>query len=385
MSGVAISEGVLRWAVDRAGLRIDDLRGKFPKIQQWLTGESQPTLKQLEKLAKATLTPLGFLFLATPPEERLSIPLFRTDGKKAQCRPSPELLETVRFMEGRQAWMHEYLVEQGEKPLPFIRSRRINEEPQYVADHIRTTLRLALGWGAQSRTWIDALGVLREAIDDAGILVAANGVVGNNTQRKLDVGEFRGFVLVDEYAPIVFVNNSDSKAAQMFTLAHELAHVFFGSSAAFDLREMQPANNPTEQACNRVAAEFLVPERELREVWPFVRNDREPFQRLARRFKVSALVAARRALDLSLIDRNAFLGFYQNYLIDERRTMVKHAEGGGNFYASQNLRIGRRFGFTVLRAVKEGRLLYSEAFHLTGLYGKSFDRYAEHLKAGRRR
>ena len=164
----------------------------------------------------------------------------------------------------------------------------------------------------------------------------------------------------------------------MFTLAHELAHVFLGSSAAFDLRQMLPADDPTEQACNRVAAEFLVPERNLRQVWPSVQNDPEPFQTIARQFKVSVLVAARRALDLSLIQRSEFLDFYHNYQHDKRRTVAQQPQGG-DFYANQNLRVGRRFASAVVRAVREGKLLYSEAYHLTGLYGKTFDNYAASL------
>jgi Zn-dependent peptidase ImmA (M78 family) len=121
------------------------------------------------------------------------------------------------------------------------------------------------------------------------------------------VTEFRGFVLVDEYAPLVFINGADGKAAQMFTLAHELAHVWFGRSAAFDLRDLQPANERTELACNSVAAEFLVPKTELQRSWPTLQQDPEPFQAIARQFKVSALVGARRALDLQLISRVAGL------------------------------------------------------------------------------
>jgi Zn-dependent peptidase ImmA (M78 family) len=243
---------------------------------------------------------------------------------------------------------------------------------------MRDTLGLADGWAAQHGTWEDALKALCEAMEGAGMLVVVNGVVGNNTRRKLDVEEFRGFVLVDEYAPLVFVNGADFKSPQMFTLGHELAHVFFGSSAAFDLHQMQPADHPTEQVCNRVAAEFLVPERQLREYWPSARDDPEPFQLVARRFKVSQVVAARRASDLELISKQAFLKFYSEYLNKEHRA-ANTRSGGGDFYLNQNLRVGRRFASAVIRATREGKLLYTEAYGLTGLYGRAFDRYASFL------
>lgn len=384
MSRVAVSREVLRWAVDRSGQPVGTLRRKFPKILQWEAGQSHPTLRQLESLAKATLTPLGFFFLPAPPEERLPIPHFRTLDGGAPSRPSPDLLHTVQTMQRRQAWMREFLIEQGQDRLSFVGSARPNEPFRAVADRIRRTLRFDEGWAARQPTWTDALRVLRDAVETVGILVIVNGIIGNNTHRKLDPSEFRGFVLVDEYAPLVFVNGADGKAAQMFTLAHELAHVFFGSSAAFDLRELRPADDPTEQACNRVAAECLVPARELEQFWPSARRDPEPFQAIARHFKVSAIVAARRALDLRLIRPAEFLEFYEAYQEDERRAAAQRPEGG-DFYATQNGRVGRRFARSVARAVKEGQLLYSEAYRLTGLYGRAFDRYVCALDLGESR
>lgn len=380
MGRVAINEGVLLWAIDRAGLTPDGLQSKFPKIRQWVDGETQPTRRQLESLAKATLTPFGFFFLSEPPEVRLPIPFFRTLGDKTPSRPSPDLIDTIQLMQRRQEWMREFLIEEGQEPLPIAWSAQPDAPPISVADHIRHALRLDEGWAAQQRTWEEALRVLRETMEDAGIIVIVNGVVGNNTHRKLNPSEFRGFVLVDKYAPLVFVNGVDAKAAQMFTLAHELAHVFFGSSAAFDLREMQPADDPIEQACNRVAAEFLVPERELRQIWSSVKNDPEPFQTIARQFKVSTLVAARRAMDLQLIQKEAFFDFYRAYQRDEReRRAATPPSKGGDFHLIQNLRVGRRFALAVARAAKEGTLLYSEAYRLTGLYGKTFDSYMNSL------
>nr|HPI78559.1 ImmA/IrrE family metallo-endopeptidase [bacterium] len=230
-------------------------------------------------------------------------------------------------------------------------------------------------------TWADSLIEFRDAIEHSGALVFFNGIVGNNTSRKLDPGEFRGFVLADEYAPLVFVNNADSKAAQMFTLAHEMAHVIFGSSAAFDLRQMQPAKDATEQACNRAAAEFLVPERELLEAWPSLKNQPDRFHTCARRFKVSEIVVARRALDLNLIRKQEFFDFYNNHK-NLMKLVNSKKSSGGDFYNTQNFRLGRRFVSAVARAAKEGKMLYSEAYHLTGLHGKTFDSYVSKTVIG---
>lgn len=384
MSKVAVATGVLRWALERAGRagRSEDyFQQKFPKIQEWLSGESQPTLRQLEDLAKAALTPLGFLFLPEPPQEQLPVQHFRTVGDEAVKKPSPNLLDTVQSMQRRQFWMRDFLIDEGHEELPFVRAARLNEQPTAIADRLRNILCLEEGWARHHRTWQTALSHFRKVIEDAGILLVVSGIVGNNNYRKLDPEEFRGFVLVDEYAPLMFVNRADGIAAQMFTLAHELVHVLYGSSAAFDLREMQPADDPTEQACNSAAAEFLVPERELRQAWPTILGDPEPFQVIARQFKVSALVAARRAMDLTIISRGTFFDFYHDYQNDERRKASRKT-GGGDFYLTQNLRVGRRFASAVAQAAKEGKLLYSDAFKLTNLFGVTFDRYVSSLDIG---
>ncbi len=176
--------------------------------------------------------------------------------------------------------------------------------------------------------------------------------MGLNNHRPLDPQEFRGFVLCDEYAPLVFVNGADSKSARMFTLAHELAHLWLGKDGLFNLVKMMPDRDDTEQFCNRVAAEFLVPRHKLQERWQEASASGRPFQKIARWFKVSPVVAARRALDLNLISRDQFFAFYE---ADQREWERRKAEekqkktgGGPNFYAVQDSRLGKRFAYAVV-------------------------------------
>lgn len=378
---VIVNERILRWAMERSCQPEGYLEQKFPKIWNWVKGEIKPTMRELEKLARATSTPFGYFFLSEPPEEQLSIPHFRTTTDNKIHRTSPDLLETVQIMERRQAWMRETMLEEGQERRPFIRSADTKESPHKIAENIRQTLGLEEEWASKQSNWGKALQFLKEAIESIDILVVVNSVVGNNNHRKLDYQEFRGFVLVDEYAPLIFVNGADFKAAQMFTYAHELAHLWFGASAAFDLREMRPAADATEQACNKVAAEFLVPEGNLRRIWTSVKNKSEPFQILAKRFKVSEIVIARRALDLNLIDQSIFFNFYDDYT-KRIKNKPEQETDGGSFYNTQNYRIGKRFANEIFRSVKEGRLLYRDAYHLTELYGKTFSEYATRLGYG---
>ena len=126
---------------------------------------------------------------------------------------------------------------------------------------------------------------LRQKIEATGILIVINGVVGNNNYRKLDPDEFRGFVLSDEHAPLVFINGADFKAAQMFTIAHEVAHLWINREGVSNFEAMQPPPVRVETWCNEVAAEFLVPATELSQIWTQAKRSDEPYQFLAARFK----------------------------------------------------------------------------------------------------
>ena len=239
-------------------------------------------------------------------------------------------------------------------------------------------LELQGGWAAAEGSWTDALRTLRNHIEGAGVLVFFNGVVGNDTRRKLDSEEFQGFALVDEYAPLIFVNNTDYKTAQMFTLAHELAHLFVGQSGLSKFENLQWSGHDAEKLCNHMAAEFLVPQEELLKRWNTGTEDSDPYQGMARHFKVSTVVVARRALDISLISQEEFSEYYRK---NRARSWGGRQEenGHGNFWNNQRARIGPRFGAAVFRAVKEGRLSYREAYGLTGLTGRTFDSMPEKM------
>ncbi len=373
---ITLQPDVLRWARVRAKLQPDELAKKMgvkrpERVLAW-ERDGKISVAQIDNLAKYTYTPLGFLYLNEPPEERLPIADFRT--REGTPPPSPALLDTVYLMQRRQAWMREELIKDGAKPLDFVGAYEIKTPPRRVAIAIRKALQLAEGWAKAQGTWNDALRFLLDRIDAIGVLVCFNGVVGNNTQRALDPDEFQGFALADEYAPLVFVNGAELKATQMFTLAHELAHLFIAKSGVSTFQELQPDSDDTEQFCDETAAEFLVPEEELRTFWPQAgRNN--PYSAIARKFKVSPVVAARRAFDLNLIQSDSFIKFYRKY----KAKTTQDKTDGGHFWNTQKWRVGPRFATAIVRAVREERLLYREAYNLTGLRGETFENMPENL------
>ena len=304
MNRVEVRPELLRWARERAGVSVDALVRRFPKLEAWERGDLCPTLKQLEGFAKATFTPVGFLFLEEPPVERVPIPDFRTVANVHVGHPSPHLLDTVYLCQQRQDWYRDFARSTGEPPLEFVGSARLGDDIVDAAARIRHALGFDIDERRRLPTWTDALRRFIEQADRIGVLVMVSGVVASNNRRRLDPDEFRGFALADPLAPLVFINGADTKAAQMFTLAHELTHVWLGTSGVSDAQALAVPEQETERWCNRVAAELLVPLELLRAELDEDAELRSELDRLARRFKVSTLVVLRRIHDAGGLTRD---------------------------------------------------------------------------------
>jgi Zn-dependent peptidase ImmA (M78 family) len=232
-----------------------------------------------------------------------------------------------------------------------------------TAERIRKALGFDLEERRQLSTWTEALRRFIEQADALGVLVMVSGVVGSNNRRKLDPDEFRGFALSDPLAPLVFINGADTKAAQMFTLAHELAHLWLGQSALSDVDPKTAPDHEVERWCNAVAAELLVPLRALRASLDAGEDLRHSLDRLARQFKVSTLVILRRLYDADRLGRERF---WEEYEAEFKRLRRLPASSGGDFYLTTGARLGKRFARTVVVAAMEGRTSFTEASRLLG-------------------
>lgn len=355
---------MLRWARDRSGRPAGYFAEHFPKFDAWERGDAFPTLKQVEAFAKATYTPVGYLFLSEPPVEKAPIPDFRTLGGPRLAHPSPNLLETVYVCQQRQAWYQEFAQITGEPPRDFVGSVTISDSPDSVADTMRDALKFDLEARRLCRTWTEALRHFIEQADALGVLVMCSGIVRNNTHRPLDPEEFRGFALADSLAPLVFINGKDTKAAQMFTLAHELAHIWLGQSALSDAGAFAVPAHEVEAWCNRVAAELLVPLSLIRGEFRPEAGLSDEVARLARRFKVSTLVILRRILDAEGIASETFRGAYDAE-VSRLRTLTTGS--GGDFYPTQAARVSKRFARALVVSTLEGHTLYRDAFQMLGV------------------
>jgi len=366
MTRVAIHPEMFRWARERAGLDSFALAARFKRLEAWEAGEVQPTVRQLEDYARATHAPVGYFFLPEPPVEVLPIPDFRTVANRAIARPSPNLLDMVYACQQRQDWYRDHARVTGQEPLAFVGSLTRATTPVEAAAQLRQVLEFSVEARRACPTWTEALRTFIEQADRIGVMVMVSGVVLNNNTRHLDPQEFRGFALSDAWAPLVFINGADSKAAQMFTLAHELAHLWLGQTALSDVSADVVSDNATEIWCNKVAAELLVPMASFLGELMVDEPIADTLKRLARHFKVSSLVILRRLLDAGRIDRNTFFAAYREELARLRETEAR-GTGGGDFYRTTAARVSKRFARALVESTLEGRTLFRDAFHMLGI------------------
>ena len=363
MIRVEIKPELLRWARARAGLETDALAHRFPKLAAWEQGDVKPTLKQVEDFANVTHTPIGFLFLQEPPVEEIPIPDFRTIRNEAISRPSPDLLDMIYVCQQRQEWYRDFARSERASPLPFVGSATLSTSVESTASLMRHALGFDLDQRRRIPTWSDALRLFIGQADEAGVMVMCSGVVLNNNTRRLDPDEFRGFALSDSHAPLVFINGADTKAAQMFTLAHELAHIWLGQSALSDAQASLVPEHQVERWCNSVAAELLVPLAVLKQEYDRGLDLRASLDRLARRFKVSTLVILRRIHDAGGLTRDEF---WREYETELKRLLAISKRSGGNFYLTQAARVSKRFARALVVSTLEGQTLHRDAFRMLG-------------------
>lgn len=362
---ISLQPSLLSWARKRAGFDVDVLANKMnvkpDKVLGW-EKDGNISFRQAEKLAKVTYTPFGYLYLPEPPHQTLPITDFRTLRSEEMTQPSPNLLETLDQAQQIQTWFRGELLARGQSPLTFV--GRLSQELPIVeaADLIRQTVSFDVASSASN--WEEAFSLQVEKIENSGVLVIRNGIVGSNTHRSLSVEEFRGFALSDDIAPLIFINGKDAKAAQMFTLAHELVHIWVGTSGVSNLTNTYAEHEGIEQFCNQVAAELLVPSVALREKWFEQRAQDNWLPSLARLFKVSSLVILRRLKDNSLISSDVFQNYYSQEIA---RFQSSQGKSGGDFYRTQLSRFGTQFTRALVESTLEGRTPYREALRLLSL------------------
>lgn len=362
---VRVSADVLRWAIDYSR-REEVLRRNYPQLEGWLDGTAWPTVSDLREFARDARVAEYVLRSDVVPDMDLGLQDMRTVGNQGIPTPSPDLFDTVHLCLIRQDWLGEYARDSGWLPVEFVGSANIVDDSAAVAEQLRTMLGVDEA-RRTSKTRNDYRRALVRRAEDCGVFVMVNGIVGDNTHRKLDPSEFRGFASHDEYAPMVFVNGSDSLGAQVFTLVHEIAHLMLGESALSDSDATVAVSHPSEVWCNAVAARALVPDDSLA---ASLRGG-SPLDQVtdsALEYMVSRHVILRRLYDERLIERVEFEEALRALPdMQPGSPSNQDADGQPNYYRVLLNRVGRRFARPLYWSAKAGQTNYREAFELLGI------------------
>lgn len=375
MAEAFVSPALLRWARERRRFTVSEaaekLSVKLETFNAWENGEARPTLRQAQDLAQRLRVPLGLLFLSSPPTERFPLPDLRTVGDAPPSAPSPDLYDLLNDVLSKQQWYREYQEDEGAEPLPFVGRYTSNDDVNIIADDIRRTIGIDTVMRASIKNSEEFLREFIRRSETVGILVLRSGIVGNNTQRVLDVTEFRGFAISDDLAPLVFINGKDAKAAQIFTLGHEVAHLWLGETGVSNPDYRQPSSdqrNSTERVCNRIAAEVLAPKEDFLANWRDDRSISGNLDVLSNRYRVSRFVVLRQSLDLEKLDRPIYWEYYDRLTDAQVASTVSGSDsGGGNFYNNLLARNSTALTTRLMAAVAQGRTSYSEAARLLGV------------------
>ena len=366
MARVSINSDVLQWALVRSGVPREDLEKRFPKLPEWESGEVLPTYKQVKSLAKAIYVPFGYLFMSKPPDETIPIQDFRTPKGRVLTRPSPHLIDTLYMCQDRQEWYRDYASANEMPILPFVGSAGLDDSPESSAAEMRE----AIGFSVEEQRKCSDAGEARRAlilkIEDAGVLVMINGIVGNNTRRKLNADEFRGFALSDQRTPLIFVNGRVGISAQAFALVHELAHIWLGASALSNADIRIENHSAREEIwCNSVAAEFLVPMHAIRGEFRTNDDTRKELDRLSSSFNVSKLVILRRLADANLLEQGRLESEWQSEMQRIRKTKRGNGRRNGrNAHCGFPGRVSRTFEKALISSTAGGETLHREAARL---------------------
>ena len=363
-----VTPELIRWARMRSSELTDSIARKVnvksDTLTAWEMGEAHPSLHQAQKLARALKVPFGYLYLPSPPQENLPLPDLRQVAGTPARPPSPDFLDVLHDSLRKQQWYREYLEEQDAPPVPFVGRFNLGDDPKVIATAITSALGVGESFRLQAKTWEQFLTDFIRKAEEASVLVLRSSIVGSNTHRPLNVQEFRGFAISDNLAPLVFINSADAKAAQIFTLAHELAHIWVGQSGVSNPNYIGRSNdqeNAIDRLCDSVAAEVLAPSEGFIERWNDFSALEHNLNSLAAQYKVSAFVVLRRAYELGKVEPNVFRAAYDTLLESQRRG---GADGGGNFYLLTLSRNSSNFTTALMVAIAEGRVPPSEAASL---------------------
>lgn len=384
---IPVNPNMLRWARETGGFGIDDVVNKLKRkkittqiVLSWEEGTASPTYAQLERLAyEIYKRPLALFFFPEPPEEETPAESFRTLPQEEIDHLEPRLLYLVRQAKVMQENLRELFdgINPAKKQVCSDITIHNTDTISIVAKMVREYLGVGLNEQYALTTNDKALKYWREVLEKHGVFVFKNAFKDD---------ECSGFCLYDDVFPVIYINNSQAKIRQIFTLFHELAHLLFRTGGV-DLRHddfvqrIKGANKRIEVFCNKFAGEFLVPTKDIK---PRINNQTindDLLIRLAKKYCVSREVILRKCLDLKHITK----AFYETKVKewDEERLTRGKPGLGGNPYYTKGTYLGYYYIETAFGKYYQGAISKSQLADYLGMkevHVSTFESYVLHGK-----
>lgn len=382
-----VRPSILIWARESAGLSLEEAAAKVgindargvsgaDRLGTLETDEGEVSRAVLLKMAKAYRRPLVSFYLSEPPRRGDRGEDFRTvPDRHTDCEPLVDAL--VRDIRSRQAVVRAVLVDEDEsKPLKFVGSMSRDDGIGAVLASIKQTLNFDLAEFRAQGSAESGFAMLRSRVEAAGVFVLLIGNLGSH-HSAIDVEAFRGFALADSIAPFIVVNDQDAKSAWSFTLLHELAHLWLGSTGVSGGH----IEGVTEQFCNDVASGFLLPHGELDQIEIGHGTSQAEASYLISAFAderlISRSMVAYRLLRAgkigTLMWRNLAEAFKTEWQHSRaaQRERARGLDGGPNYYIVRRHRLGAALLNFVARNMSEGVLTPTRASKLLGVKPRS--------------
>ncbi len=380
---------VFKWARESARMTEETAAAKISisidKLKGWEAGTNQPTIRQAQTLAKAYKRPFALFFLPEITKDFQPLQDFRKSGSKSLSTASVFI---IREIQQKQSWISEVNEENNENKIPFVGRFSIKDNPITLANDILNTFSITpANYKTETpiKEWIDKA-------ESNGIFISRTSFI--HSRLKLDSEEIQGFVIADPYAPFVFINSDDWNAPQLFTLVHELAHLWIAETGISNDIEPEIKNkdkfHPIELFCNEVAANALIPENIISNLDKTTFGNSTEVFKAAKKIGVSSFAFLVRALNLNLISISVYQTLKREADIEYNAFLKREAEkkakqkkkensGGPNYFLLQLNRNSRLFTQTVLDAFRGGFIEPTQASNLLNVQVNKFQKLETQL------
>lgn len=384
-----ITPKVLKWARKSARMSVETAASKvtveIDRLKEWEEGTAQPTIHQAETLAKAYRRPFALFFLPDIPRDFQPLQDFR---KKDAKELSTASIFIIREIQQKQAWISNLFQENEEQPLSFVGKYNIQSNPVEVANDILETLQITPSHYSTEnpiKEWINKS-------EMNGIFISRTSFI--HSRLLLDSEELQGFSIADRYAPFVFVNSEDWNAPQLFTLVHELAHIWIAESGVSN--DIEPELNkkgnlhPVELFCNEVAANALMPLEGMKELDSNVFNSSSNVFKASKLFGVSSFAFLVRSFNLQYISLDKYRRLkseaesdFKAFLLreEEKKAKQKEKKTGPNPYLLRLNKNSRLFTQIVLDAFRGGNIQPTMASNLLNTQVNNFSKLEAFMNA----